>query len=56
MRTLENMLETISVLWCRWFHTGITYGGGPSYECRICFRRYSVPWAERNERGAYYRG
>jgi hypothetical protein len=42
---LREALENAGRLWCRLMHPSVMYGGGRSYQCRTCLRRYSVPWA-----------
>jgi hypothetical protein len=41
-------------VWCRIAHAAPMWPMHAQYECRICGRRFPVPWAERNE--AHARG
>lgn len=42
---LRTAMDSLGRLWCRLMHDGVMYGGGSTYECRACMRRYSVPWS-----------
>ena len=41
------MLRIIGNLWCKLTHKGTTWPIHGQYECRICGRRYPVPWEFR---------
>lgn len=47
---LRTTLDNLGRLWCRLMHDGVMYGGGSTYECRDCLRRYNVPWGAQNLR------
>lgn len=37
-------MDSLKVVWCQLMHDDIAYGGGRSYWCRRCLRRFTVPW------------
>ena len=44
------MMDVMGMLWCRWWHNSIMWSGQRCYECRICHRRFEVPWAANDKR------
>ncbi len=38
------MIEHLHRIWCRIWHTDISFAGGRTYRCRTCHREYATPW------------
>jgi hypothetical protein len=43
----KYVADTLGVLWCRFLHDAPMWPIHGAYRCRICARRYAVPWAGR---------
>jgi transposase-like protein len=52
---VPSIIEFMGVQFCRAFHRGLFFGGGSSYTCAVCMRRYQTPWSSRIEPGVYVR-
>ncbi len=46
------LAERLRRLWCRCMHDSPMWPIHGEYECRICLRRFEVPWAERPNSGS----
>jgi hypothetical protein len=39
-----GLMERLSYWWCRYMHTAVMWPMNGYYHCRVCHRRYPVPW------------
>lgn len=47
----NRLLETLGALWCRLMHHEPMWPIRGNYECRICGRRFPVPWENEHLAG-----
>jgi hypothetical protein len=50
MRTRQAfpLTEALGGFWCRLMHDSPMWPIHGEYQCRVCLRRYGVPWAEES--------
>ncbi len=39
-----DWIGKLGSLWCRYLHTAVMWPIHGHYSCRVCLRRYPVPW------------
>jgi len=49
MSEINRITNRLGYLWCDYMHNSPMWPIHGQYECRICGRRRSVPWAGREE-------
>ena len=58
MRTKQAfpLTEALGNLWCRLIHDAPMWPIHGEYQCRVCLRRYGVPWAEEPHEASLLKG